>query len=331
MSSEFRRDLFSDRWVIVLNNDKDFIPDSDSKLDYKNLPASDLNCPFCRGNEEKCGFNILELKKNNLWQVRVIPNNRPYLKVETPLKRNTDDIFSSVNGIGANEVIIETPIHNVDFDFMTVEEIAMVLKAYKERFIDLKKDERMEYILILKNRGYKAGALLEHLHSQLLAFPVIPSLIAEEISEAENYFKIKNKCVYCDVINAEIKLDKRVILKSENFICIAPFASRFPFELMVMPQKHKFNYYEINDDEIDELARILKEVIFKLNKALGNPAYNIVLHSAPLKTLKIDYYHWHFEIIPKLKNVSGFEWGTGLFINPVPAEESAKYLKNIKF
>ncbi len=329
MSSEFRKDLLSDKWVIVLNNNYSFIPDTDSKLNFKSLPEYDKNCPFCPGNENKTKFSILEFKNGDKWCVRVIPNNKPYLKVETNLKRYTKDIFTIINGTGANEVIIETPVHNVDFDEMKEEDIDLVIKAYKERFLDLKKDERLEYIIILKSRGVKAGSYIPHLHSQLVAFPVVPPLISEEITEAENYYKIKNNCVYCDMIKSEIKLDERVVLMNEHFICISPFASRVSFELMILPREHKFHFYDINEKELKNLSSLLKETIYKLNKALGFSAYNMILHTAPVKLKNLEYYHWHIEILPKLKNFSGFEQATGLFINSVTPEETTKYLKRI--
>ncbi len=330
MSSEFRKDLLSDKWVIILNDDNNFIPDKDSKFDYKSLPVLDANCPFCPGNENKTKFSIYELKKGNNWQVRVIPNNKPYLKVETNLKRHTKDIFAYIDGTGANEVIIETPIHNIDFDEMEVKDISFILQAYKERFLDLKKDERMEHIIIIKSRGIKAGSFIPHLHSQLVAFPVIPPMIDEELNEAENYYKIKNNCVYCDMIKSEIKLDERVILSNEHFICILPYASRVSFEMMILPREHKSHFYDINEKEVMSLASILKEAIYKLNKATGYSAYNMILHTSPIKLSKLEYYHWHIEILPKLKNFSGFEQATGLFINPTTPEEAANYLKELK-
>lgn len=330
MSSEFRKDLLSDKWVIILNSDNDFIPDKDSKFDYKSLPEYDNYCPFCPGNESKTRFSIFEIKKGDKWNVRVIPNNKPYLKVETNLKRYTKDIFAFINGTGANEVIIETPIHNIDFDEMKEEDIASVLKTYKERFLDLRKDERLEHIIIIKSRGAKAGSYIPHLHSQLVAFPVVPPVISEEISEAENYYKIKNNCVYCDMIKTEIKLDERVVLLNEHFICISPFSSRVSFELLILPREHRSHFYDINDREVLNLALILKESIHKLNRALGFSAYNMILHSSPLKLNRIEHYHWHIEILPKLKNFSGFEQATGLFINSTTPEEATKYLKSLK-
>ncbi len=327
--SELRKDPVINRWVITLD-DKNFVPLTDSEFSKNNLPEQDVSCPFCPGNEGKTTFSISEIKdKENKWKIRVIPNNNPYLKVETPLTKKGLGIFDVISGTGANEVIIETPLHNVDMDKLEPSQINDVIKTYKSRFIDLKNDTRLEYIFIFKNRGARAGGHLTHLHSQLMALPVIPKRIIEKIDSAKQYYDFKKRCVYCDIIDSEIQMKDRVVKESEYFLCITPFASRSPFEMCILPKQHKSHFLDIDDKESNDLAYILKDAIFRLNKALNYPAYNYMIHTAPLKSANLDHFHWHMEILPRIKSSAGFEWGSGFYINNTLPEESAEYLRKL--
>jgi len=327
--SEIRKDPIVNRWVITLD-DKTFVPIADSEFSKDVLPEQDDLCPFCPGNEGKTPFSISEVKdKSGKWKVRVIPNNNPYLKVETPMYRKGVGIFDMISGTGANEIFIETPLHNADMDTLAIEQISDVIKSYRSRFLDLKNDTRIEYILIFKNRGIRAGGHLSHLHSQLMALPVIPKNVAEEIDSAKQYYDFKKRCIYCDLVDNEIQMKDRVVKESEYFICITPYASTSPFEMWIVPKQHKSHFSAIDDKEAADLAYVLKDAVYRLNKALNRPAYNYMIHTTPLKMPNLDHYHWHIELLPRIKSIAGFEWGSGFYINPTIPEESAEYLRNI--
>jgi len=326
--SELRKDPVVNRWVITLD-DKSFVPQPEYKIPG-NMPERDEVCPFCEGNEDKTGKNILTINgADGRWKVRVIPNNNPYLKVETELSRKGVGMFDVVSGTGANEVIIETPRHNADFDRMETEDIFGVITAYKERMLDLQKDTRLEYTLIFRNRGIKAGAAVFHPHSQLIGLPVVPMRINEELESAKQYFEYKKRCVYCDIIENELTMGSRIIRQTENFILLTPFASRTCFEMWILPKKHMAHFPKIEEKEARDLAGLLKDAVARLNKALGNPSYNYMIHTAPVKAGDLDHFHWHIELLPRVKSQTGFEWGTGFYINPTLPEDVAVFLRNL--
>jgi UDPglucose--hexose-1-phosphate uridylyltransferase len=160
--------------------------------------------------------------------------------------------------------------------------------------------------------------------------PIIPKRVIEEIEGARKYYDFKERCVFCDIVAQEINDDVRVVSSNESFLAIEPFAARFPFETWILPKTHEPAFEEIGRNEIMHLARLLKEILSKINAALNNPPYNFILHTLPLQGDNRNWYHWHLEIMPKLTKVAGFEWGSGFYINPTAPEEAARYLREIK-
>lgn len=291
-------------------------------------------CPFCYNNESKTPPEILAYRPDGSapntpgWTLRVVANKFPALTIEGSLHRQGEDLYDKMEGIGAHEVIIETPDHQKTMAKLSPREIEDVLWAFRDRILDLKKDNRFKYILIFKNHGEAAGASLEHTHSQLIALPVVPKRAAEELAGALEFFRLRDRCIYCDIISYETKAGgTRVVAENESFIAIAPFASRFPFELWILPKSHQSAFEQSKKDEYAHLSVILKDMLSRLDRALENPAYNYIIHSEPFSSNASDYYHWHIEIMPKLTKMAGFEWGTGFYINPTPPEVSAKFLR----
>ena len=330
--SELRKDPIVDRWVIISSNRKKRpFPKIIGNPEFDNEQA----CPFCPGNESYAPNEIFVIsqapraKDTPGWDVRVIPNKYPALKVEGELNKRGIGIFDIMNGIGAHEVIIETPEHKQNISDMSVEQVKKILTAYKERILDLKKDTRFKYILIFKNYGFEAGATLSHSHSQLIALPIIPKTVKEEINGSKKYYEFRERCVYCDIISQELYSQLRIILEEKNFVVLSPFAPRFAFETWILPKKHQSHFYNINNDELESLANVLIELLKKLNVALNDPPYNLVIHTSDLVNGNLEHYHWHIEIIPKLSYVAGFECGSDFFINPTQPEEAVSYLKNL--
>jgi UDPglucose--hexose-1-phosphate uridylyltransferase len=259
-----------------------------------------------------------------------VPNKFPALRIEGDINREGEGIYDKMNGIGAHEVIIETPDHTKDLVDLDLPQIEKVIWAFRERVLDLKKDPRFKYILIFKNEGEAAGASLEHAHSQLIATPILPKRVIEELDGAKQYYNYKERCIFCDIIKQELNEKVRVIAQNDMFIAIEPFASRFPFETWLMPRYHDSCFEYIKADQIPQLAAIFKETLARLATALNRPPYNVMFHTAPLDSRDSKEYHWHIEIIPKLTKVAGFEWGSGFYINPTIPEDAAKYLSEIK-
>jgi UDPglucose--hexose-1-phosphate uridylyltransferase len=329
---ELRKDPIHGMWVII-STERSRRP-SDFALEERK-PIGGF-CPLCEGNEDRTPPEIIAFRDNGTlpnspgWSLRVVPNKFPALRIEGDLGREGEGVYDKMNGIGAHEVVIETPEHSETMATLQVKAVENVLWAYRERIIDLKKDQRLRYVLVFKNHGVAAGASLEHSHSQIIALPIVPKRVAEEIEGAKNYFRYKDRCVFCDIIRQELKQKRRIITENQSFVSIAPFASRFPFETWILPKAHHSNFARMEPFHYEQAAQILSDTLRRLYQVLDDPSYNYVLHTTSFSEKDNDYYHWHIEIMPKLTKVAGFEWGTGFYINPTPPEEAAEYMREVK-
>lgn len=342
---ELRKDPISDRWVIISTERKKRPDDFKEGLNAGQVKGA-KGCPFCEGNESKTPPEISAWREKNSkanekgWSVRTIANKFPALQTEGEVYRSGIGIFDQITGIGAHEVIIETPRHGENLAEMQEDQIDKILWAYKARLTELEKDKRLRYILVFKNYGEGGGASLEHAHSQIIATPITPRYVKLELTNARDYFREKERCIFCDLIRQEIGDGTRIVLENEFFVAFTPFASRFPFEIWILPRHHQHNYSLISDNERIQLAKIIKETMMRLKKTLTDPPFNYMLHTSPNPTIRpgrpdywgtVQYdFHWHIEIIPRLTKQAGFEWGTGLYINPTPPEEAAKYLRDVQ-
>lgn len=288
---------------------------------------------FCGGQEHRTPDEVWALRPGRGeantpgWLLRVVPNKFPALRIEGELEPSAEGMFDRMNGIGAHEVIVESPDHDAVIEQLPVPHLAEVFRAYRDRINDLAKDPRLEYVMVFKNHGDPAGASLEHTHSQLIATPVVPLMVEEELAGALQHLKLRQRCIWCDIIRQERQARTRIVFEHDGFVALAPFAPRFPFETWVLPAAHRSRYEETPAEALTGLATVVAGVLGRMRTFLDDPPYNFMLHSAPLRRPALDHFHWHLEIIPKLTRVAGFEWGTGFFINPTPPEEAAKYLR----
>ena len=327
---ELRKDPITNRWVIIAT-DRAKRP-TDFVREKVTIHGSGF-CPFCPGNEAKTPPEIMAYRSDGSgrnqpgWTLRVVPNKFPALGIEGTLNRQGEGLYDKMNGIGAHEVMIETTDHQLTLATMPIRRVEDVVWSYRDRILDLKKDRRFRYILIFKNHGEAAGASLEHTHSQLIALPVVPKRVREEVDFAREYYNYKERCIFCDIIRQEAEAGIRVISENQSCVAVAPFAPRFPFEIWILPKVHQSAFEESQKHEFEQLARILKDMLMRLDKVLESPAYNYIIHTSPLTETNNDHYHWHLEIMPKLTKVAGFEWGTGMYINPTPPEEATKFLR----
>ncbi|MFC1698518.1 galactose-1-phosphate uridylyltransferase [Candidatus Omnitrophota bacterium] len=329
---QLRRDPIVSRWVIVFteNHRK---PD---QFEIDRQKIKERACPFCYGHEKMTPPEIQAHREASSpadtpgWSTRVVPNKYPALKIDGKLNRQGLGVFDLSNGVGAHEIIIETADHEKDLADLMDHEVEKVIWAYRDRSVDLRGDKRFRYIMIFKNHGFSAGASLAHSHSQLIALPMIPKNVKEELHGSQAYYSHKERCIYCDMIAQEKQENKRLISENSRFLAFAPYGSRFPFEVWVLPKEHHSDFCHIRTEDVIELARILKEVLLRVKSTLNDPPYNFIIHTAPiLQGERIDY-HWHIEIMPKLVNIAGFEWGSGFYINPTAPEYAAKYLRAAK-
>jgi UDPglucose--hexose-1-phosphate uridylyltransferase len=336
---QLRKDPLIGRWVIIATERAkrpvDFsIPPQE--------PAPEDDCPFCEGREARTPPEIFALRAGGTaanqpgWTVRVVPSIKPVLRIEGALNRRGKGMYDVMDGIGAHEILIETPRHVANAADLAAEQIRAAIQAAIARIVDLERDPRFRYVLWFKNYGDSAGSgRLQHSRSQLIATPVTPLRVKEELLGAHRYFEDKERCLICDLLAQERQAGERIVLDSKGFTVLSPFAARFPFELWIVPKQHRCDFGAIAPEEAADLAGVFKEVLVRLKAVLGDPPYNVLLHTAPFRrqrkvghwtTIEEDY-HWHLELILRLTRVAGFEQGSGFYINPTPPEESTACLR----
>lgn len=339
---EIRHDPLLDRWVI-LAPERAGRPQEKPGDAHGSGPAG---CPFCEGNESETPAELWARREGRDagpdspgWTVRVVPNRYPALTNSPPVRRERTGLLKSIRDVGAHEVIIESPGHEEGLADLTPEHLQVVMDAYRLRLRAAYRDSRLAYALIFKNHKVPAGASLSHPHSQLIATPVIPQNIRLKLETALRHHKRTGACLLCDLIRQERSGGGRIIAEADGFVALAPFASRFPCEVMIAPIGHMPDFMDMESGSLLPLARLLKDILLRLKHALGDPPYNYFLNTAP-NPAALDQggweeegiraaCHWHLEILPRHTAVAGFEWGSGFHINTMAPEEAARHLREI--
>ena len=328
---ELRRCPLTRRWTVIA-------PTRVRRPDVMKITEAvdpDSFDPFGEGNEHATPHEILAYRDHGShangagWDLRVVPNKFPALSVEGTLEATGNGLYDCLTGIGAHEVIIECPDRESRLGALAADKVRSVMQAYKERLHDLQKDQRLVHALIFKNTGALAGASLDHTHSQLIALPLVPSEIESELANSKAHYDLRGRDIFGDIITQELQDKSRVVADTPNFLAYCPYASRFAFETWIVPKTQQSHYEQIGPKQLDELGPLMKDVLSRIDAALGEPPFNYVLHTAPFPGGLRKDFRWHFEIFPRLSRVAGFEWGTGSFINAVPPEDAAKFLRDV--
>jgi UDPglucose--hexose-1-phosphate uridylyltransferase len=328
---ELRQNRFTKEWVIMAT-ERAKRPEElrVSKKDVKPMPHYSEKCPFCPGNEHLAPPEVLRLDGEGPWQVRVIPNKFSALNREGELTRRVERSHRVLNGVGIHDVIVETPDHSLTTALLPEEQVAQVLRAYKIRFELLSGDPRVAHVTIFKNHGVSAGTSLEHPHSQMIGSPVISSHVRGRLYEAMRHYDEYRECIFCEVLEEELKEQTRIVYENKYFVAIAPFASSTPFATQIFPRRHMASFGDTSDVELRDLAHVLRTVLAKLYVGLENPDFNYTVRSAPHESRGVLYYHWYLSVIPRLTRVAGFELGSGMFINTVLPEAAAEFMRNTR-
>ncbi len=329
---EFRKDTISGRWTIIA-------PERGKRPTDFFVPPEEVEkgvCPLCPGNEHLTPPEVLALGRGDGappnspgWQVRVVPNKYPALVPKPASDTVSVDFYETRPGKGIHEVIVETPVHGKSLYEFSPQELVLVLDAYRRRIESLKKDRELEYVLVFKNRGARAGASLSHDHSQLIALPFVPSTVNNELENARRFYESNGKCVFCKVLEKELEERRRLICENQDFVAFLAFAPRQPLETWIFPRRHSSDFCNDFEETKYSFSEILLEVLRRLEATISRIPYNFVLHTAPLHSEELPYFHWHLEIIPCLTKIAGFEWGSGIYIVPILPEEAAEFLRSV--
>ena len=302
------------------------------KREPKPVPNYVQTCPFCPGNEALAPPEVWRtppIAEGN-WRVRVMPNKFAALSREGEPTRKIVRSKRTINGVGFHDVIVETPDHSLTTALLTDAQVADILRAYKARFEAVSADPRVAHVIIFKNHGIAAGTSLEHPHSQMVASPVISSQVRGRLHEALRHFDEYGECIFCQTLQEDLADPDRVVVASEHFVALEPFASPTPFCTHITPRRHMASFGAVSQPEIEDLARVLRSVLAKLYHGLDNPDFNYTIRTAPAESAGVTYYHWYLSIIPRLTRVAGFELGSGMFINTMLPEAAAEFLRNVK-
>jgi UDPglucose--hexose-1-phosphate uridylyltransferase len=321
--SEFRKDTLHNKWTLIVPT-RGKRPHAFSFEETEEEKKDKNNCPFCEGNErmtppETDSFRDKGKPDTPGWQVRVFPNKYPALNKEIKMRGLADKNRPFVEGYGLHEVIAETPEHSKDIYSMNQDEIILILKMYRKRYKILKEKKNIKSVFIFKNHGRAAGASLSHSHSQILALPIVPPFIEEETQA----IKKAKSCIYCRFTEKAFN-DNRVLLENSDFVALAPYASEYPYELLILPRRHQPFFEEIEDKQLTLLANVIKCVFSKYKNLLGAIPFNYFFNTPSIKK-----GHWNIQIMPKLITPAGFEKGTGISINPIPPELVVRELKKV--
>jgi UDPglucose--hexose-1-phosphate uridylyltransferase len=322
---ELRKDPITQSWVIQAEGD---------------TASPDLGpCPLCPGQEALASADIYKYPYGSShWQVRVIPHLQPLYRIEGDAQRRAEGIYDKMRALGAHELVVENPDHRLTMTDLSDENVAQVLRAYASRLSDLKKDRRFRYVTAFRNHGELAGQDIEHPHSEITATIFIPRRVGYELRSAQRYFKLKERCMFCDLLRQELSQDVRTVEWDDLFVAFCPFASRVPYETWILPVNHHYAFEEdlTSWDAQLRFARFFKSVLRRVKGVA--PAYHLVLHTCPNLNAKyeragnwqtvVEDYHWHFEILPVIpSNFKSYSLKE-VYYNSLPSEVAAKELRN---
>lgn len=328
---QFRQSFITKEWVIIAP-ERAKRPDQFGKKSANNIekPPHDPKCPFCTGNEAMTPLESFAIKKDGKWSLRVVPNKFAAVNSELSPSRQQEGLFLSTQGFGIAEVVIEHTRHDTTLALMSNSEIVDVLRSYKNRYATLEKDGNIDMITVFRNHGLKAGTSIEHPHSQIIATPIVPPQVRHLMQQMVIYHDTYGRCSYCDLMAEELRQKQRILMETERYVALCPYASHVPFETIIVPKRHYSHFSGIEENELVEMAEVLRIILKKLYCGLNDPDYNYVLRTSPTSDGELHYDHWRLSITPRTTTAAGFEIGSGIFINVMPPETAAEFLRGVK-
>lgn len=331
---QFRQDPITGQWVSIAPQRAR----RPSDVQDAAQGSAERNCPFCQGREDQTPEEIFALRTPTSaanapgWRVRVVANKYPFLAESSadPCGLADESFFPCRAAAGVHEVIIESPRHVTSVSELSVAELTDVLAVYRERLRALRRTGRWRYALLFKNSGAAAGASLAHLHSQLVALPDIPERIVNLLARSQKRFDQSGESLWGEMLRRELAAGERLVARTDCFVALCPFASRQPYEMLLLPAERAAHFSDLSDEALPELATLLRTLIQRLESALAPLAFNWMINTCPFDTIAQRHYHWHVEVVPRVTLAAGYEWASGYAVNAVPPEVAARRLREIK-
>lgn len=321
--SVLRQDILTGEWVIFAAN-RGNRPYHFIKKSIANIDKS--NCQFCPGHEIMTPESILEIKKNDKWSIRVIPNLFPAVSSEAEMV-DGEGFYTAVKGIGIHELVIDTPIHEESVYDFSLEYMTEVLAVLQQRLSYMRKKNDIKYVQIFKNCGPDAGASISHSHWQVMGVPIVPENQMSTYLSSRNYFEKNERCIFCDILIHELKEKVRIVKENSSFLAFAPYASKMSYEVWIAPKKHISSFSEFTDVELHDFAEIFLMVVNKVKSIFKDVCYNISFQDMPAHAMDYEHCHWYARILPRLGNPAGFEFATGSYVNPILPEIAAEFYR----
>jgi len=308
-------------------------------------------CPFCSGNETMTPAPIAQIPAEGAWKLRIVENLYPVLGDDRENPNFAFGLQQTIDGYGRHEVVIDHASHGIRIHEMSEEHLALLFSTYRDRMDQLyHSNDRLRYVLVFKNFGPAAGASIGHTHSQIIAMPVVPRNVQAEVRHSTAFYRNAHQCIFCSSIDEaltfeatlydresgeirrKINVGQFVIERSSRFIAVKPFASRYEWEVHILPLEHSADFIDTSPGDLADLAKLFRRTMARLNAVLGGAQYNFFLHSLPHGAEyagSATAFHWHIEICPRTSIPSGFELGSGLFVNTICPEDAAERLRNV--
>ena len=328
--SEIRLNPITREWVIIAREKGKKPDDFIIVKEETRRPEFLKTCPFCPGNEAVTPKETFKISDEKGWKIRVVPNKFAVLSREGERARAHTGLHKDVTGVGTHEVIIETPVHNLTTATMPLEQLKEVIQTYKDRFLEIYRDRRVEHVILFKNSGLASGTTIEHPHSQVVGIPVMPLHIRSRIENAMRFFDDTGECLMCRMIKDELNEGTRIVMDTKHFVAFVPYAALSPFHIWIFPKRHSGFFADMQSEEIWDMASNLKSIMARLYYGLNNPDFNYVVRSGSSCEANSGFIHWYLSIVPRVAMASGFELGSGMYINPLIPESAAEYLRNVK-
>jgi UDPglucose--hexose-1-phosphate uridylyltransferase len=309
-------------------------------------------CPFCRGNEAMTPSAIASVPTAEDWDIRVVENLYPVLADVRENPAPSFGLQQTIDGYGRHEVVIDHRDHGARIHEMSEEHLALLFSVYQGRMDHLyRSNGRLRYVLAFKNFGPAAGASIAHTHSQVIALPVVPDNIQAEVKHSRTYYQKTHRCIFCALVDEALTFEatfydresgevrrrigvgQYVVERGRRFIAVKPFASRFEWEVVILPLAHRTDFLQADEEDFADLARVIRRTMARLDAVLGGVQYNYFVHSLPRGAKYADCsrsYHWHVGICPRTSIPTGFELGSGLFVNTVSPEAAAERLQSVE-